>query len=224
MDQYMELEDGLLPLEYVAFGETMPSPISSVPDPSLPQNVNPPPSSSYASSGSYSLSSIDGPFSPMSVGGESVSTFVTGSSSQSVRSEESSSTFRTMPSYPCGSMVAQFPRPFPGREFADRVIPQQEYPTMPTTRTIDYADEIRYEGIDFCTVCGKTYQEIVIDATERYVWGAARANETTDERNARRRGFVNGLEAGLLLFRTAGLSQPASCDFMPHAPSPEVSS
>ena len=125
-----------------------------------------------------------------------------------------------MPTYPCGSMVAQAPRPFPGREFGDRVVPQPEYPPLPTTRTIDYANEIKYDGIDFCTVCGKTYQEIVIDATERYVWGAARPSESTDERNARRRGFINGLEAGLLLFRTAGLSQPASCDFMPHAPQP----
>ena len=32
IDQYMELEDGLLPLEYVAFGETMPSPATSVHD------------------------------------------------------------------------------------------------------------------------------------------------------------------------------------------------
>ena len=43
IDQYMELEDGLLPLEYVAFGETMPSPISSARDHLPTHNVNPPP-------------------------------------------------------------------------------------------------------------------------------------------------------------------------------------
>ena len=198
----------------------MPSPIPDFDDHPLFQNAGPSPSTDYASSGTYSLNSFPGSYSPMSVDAASTSSYPSGTTYESVRTDNTSSTFKTMQSYPCGSMVAQFPRPFPGREFGDRVVPQQEYPSMPTTRTIDYADEIKYEGIDFCTVCGKTYQEIVIDATERYVWGAARPSETIDERNARRRGFFNGLEAGLLLFRTAGLSQPASCDFMPHAPQP----
>ena len=90
-------------------------------------------------------------------------------------------------------------------------------PTYPNTETINYRYEIKFTGIDFCTVCGKTYEEIVIDATERYVWGAARPCESNLEKNARRRGFINGLEAGVQLFRTTGLSQPASCDTMPHA-------
>ena len=147
--------------------------------------------------------------SPVITGASSVSTFVTESELRSAPS--STSTFNTMPIYPCGSMVTQPPMPFPGRNSNDNQFRQLNIPTYPCTETISYRDEIKFKGIDFCTVCGKTYEEIVIDATARYVWGAARPCETNLERNARRRGFINGLEAG------CSFSERQDCRSLPAA-------
>ena len=216
LEQFSDLEDGLLPIEGFLVEGELPSPILDVDDYPLFQLATPSSSGSrYASSGSYSMNSLNESASPMSATASSVSTFITESDLSSGPS--SGSTFNTMPTYPCGSMITQPPMPFPGRNYNDNQFRQTDIPTYPTTETINYRDEITFKGIDFCTVCGKTYEEIVIDATERYVWGAARPCESNLERNARRRGFINGLEAGVQLFRTSGLSQPASCDNLPHA-------
>ena len=146
----------------------------------------------------------------MSTAASSVPTFITEPDLSSGPS--SGSTFNTMPIYPCGSMITQPPLPFPGPNYNDNQFRLMNIPTYPNTETISYRDEIQFKGIDFCTVCGKTYEEIVIDATERYVWGAARPCESNLERNARRQGFINGLEAGVQLFRTTGLPQAVPQD------------
>ena len=114
VDQYHELQDGMLPLGTVAFGETMPFPVPDVDDHLLIHAASPCLSMDYASSGTYSLNSVEGSRSPMSVDIESTTTYVTGTIYGSAQSAGSSGSFKTMLVYLCGSMIATQTFPWPG--------------------------------------------------------------------------------------------------------------
>ena len=63
----------------------------------------------------------------------------------------------------------------------------------------------------YCDQCGKTYDEVALETLGNYLGATAYSEETVRDRGVRSRAFIDGFEAALFLFKSAGLSQPDSC-------------
>ena len=63
----------------------------------------------------------------------------------------------------------------------------------------------------FCDWCGKTYDQIALEILGEYLLATAYEAETVRDRNVRSRAFIDGFEAALFTFKSAGLSQPSTC-------------
>ena len=62
-----------------------------------------------------------------------------------------------------------------------------------------------------CHWCGKTYDEVALDALAAYTIPTEYPGETVRDRNIRSRAYLDGFEAALICFKNAGLSQPRAC-------------
>ena len=63
----------------------------------------------------------------------------------------------------------------------------------------------------FCDWCGKCYDQIALEILGEYLMATAYDTETVRDRGVRSRAFIDGFEAALFSFKSAGLSQPHSC-------------
>ena len=59
-----------------------------------------------------------------------------------------------------------------------------------------------------CHRCGRTYDEVALDALAAYTAVTEYPGETVLDRNIRSRAYLDGFEATLICFKNAGLSQP----------------
>ena len=62
-----------------------------------------------------------------------------------------------------------------------------------------------------CHWCGRTYDEVALDALAAYEAATEYPGETVRGRNTRSRAYLDGFEAALICFKNAGLSQPRAC-------------
>ena len=62
-----------------------------------------------------------------------------------------------------------------------------------------------------CHWCGRTYDEVALDALAAYATATEFPGKTVRDRNIRSRAYLNGFEAALICFKNAGLSQPRAC-------------
>ena len=62
-----------------------------------------------------------------------------------------------------------------------------------------------------CHWCGRTYDEVALDALAAYTATTEYPGETVRDRNIRSRAYLDGFEAALICFKNAGLSQPRAC-------------
>ena len=62
-----------------------------------------------------------------------------------------------------------------------------------------------------CHWCGRTYDEVALDALAAYTTATEYPGETVRDRNIRSRAYLDGFEAALICFKNAGLSQPRAC-------------
>ena len=62
-----------------------------------------------------------------------------------------------------------------------------------------------------CHWCGKTYDQVVLDALAAYTIATEYPGETVRDRNIRSRAYLDGFEAALICFKNVGLSQPRAC-------------
>ena len=62
-----------------------------------------------------------------------------------------------------------------------------------------------------CHWCGRSYDEVALDALAAYTAATEYSGETVRERNIRSRAYLDGFEAALICFKNAGLSQPRAC-------------
>ena len=63
----------------------------------------------------------------------------------------------------------------------------------------------------FCDWCGKCYDQIAMKILGEYLIATAYDGETVRDHGVRSRAFIDGFEAALFSFKSAGLSQPHSC-------------
>ena len=62
-----------------------------------------------------------------------------------------------------------------------------------------------------CLWCGRTYDEVALDALAAYPAATEYPRETVRDRNIRSRPYLDGFEAALICFKNNGLSQPRAC-------------
>ena len=62
-----------------------------------------------------------------------------------------------------------------------------------------------------CFWCGRTYDEVALDALAAYTAATEYPDETVRDRNIKSRAHLDGFEAALICFKNAGLSQPRAC-------------
>ena len=62
-----------------------------------------------------------------------------------------------------------------------------------------------------CHWCGKTSDEVALEALAAYTIATEYPGETVRDRNIRSRAYLDGFEAALICFKNAGLSQPRAC-------------
>ena len=62
----------------------------------------------------------------------------------------------------------------------------------------------------FCDWCGKCYDQIALEILGEYLIATAYGAETVRDRGVRSRAFIDGSEAALFSFKSAGLSRPHS--------------
>ena len=63
--------------------------------------------------------------------------------------------------------------------------------------------------------CGKTHDQVALETLGDYLAATAYKGETARDRGVRSRAFTDGFEAALFTFKSAGLSQPQSCEGTP---------
>ena len=63
-----------------------------------------------------------------------------------------------------------------------------------------------------CMVCGRSVHAIKMEKVNTYMRQSTPANEPEAVTNLRREAYLNGLNAGILLFITPAVSQAAACD------------
>ena len=62
-----------------------------------------------------------------------------------------------------------------------------------------------------CHWCGRTYDEVALDALAAFTTATEYPGETVRDRNIRSRAYLDGFEAALICFKNAGLSQSRAC-------------
>ena len=62
-----------------------------------------------------------------------------------------------------------------------------------------------------CHWCGRTYDEVALDALAANTAKTENPGETVRDRNIRSRAYLDGFEAALICFKNAGQSQPRAC-------------
>ena len=69
-------------------------------------------------------------------------------------------------------------------------------------------------GYSDCIICGKPVQEIQEETVNEYLDRTVTVGETLAETQARRRAFLDGMNAGAFLFMlmAGGVSQARACD------------
>ena len=61
-----------------------------------------------------------------------------------------------------------------------------------------------------CHWCGRTYDEVALDALAAYTAKTENPGETVRDRNIRSRAYLDGFKAALICFKNTGLSQPSA--------------
>ena len=64
----------------------------------------------------------------------------------------------------------------------------------------------------YCHWCGRTFDQYALETLGDYLGATAYDGETVRDRGVRSRGFIDGFEAALFIFKNAGLSQSQRCD------------
>ena len=70
----------------------------------------------------------------------------------------------------------------------------------------------RNEWVTGCLVCGKSYIQVIGETVADYLNQTAQPGETVRERQIKRNAFIDGVQSGVFIFLTPGLSQAATCD------------
>ena len=94
------------------------------------------------------------------------------------------------------------------------IYPTQAYSSMqeqPTHRRVQLNPPVMPHVQENCHWCGKTYDEVALDALAAYTIATEYPGETVRDRNIRSRAYLDGFEAALICFKNAGLSQPRAC-------------
>ena len=63
----------------------------------------------------------------------------------------------------------------------------------------------------YCDWCGKSFDQVALEFLGEYLAATAYEGETVRDRGVRSRVFIDGFEAALFCFKSAGLSQPYYC-------------
>ena len=64
----------------------------------------------------------------------------------------------------------------------------------------------------YCERCNKSYDQVALETLGEYLAATAYEGETVRVRGVRSRAFIDGFEAALFCFKSAGLSEPQRCD------------
>ena len=94
------------------------------------------------------------------------------------------------------------------------IYPTQAYGSMqeqPTHRRMQLNPPVMPHVQGNSHWCGKTYDEVALDALAAYTIATEYPGETVRDRNIRSRAYLDGFEAALICFKSAGLSQPRAC-------------
>ena len=94
------------------------------------------------------------------------------------------------------------------------IYPTRAYSSMqeqPTHRRMQLNPPVMPHVQGNCHWCGKTYDEVALDALAAYTIATEYPGETVRDRNIRSRAYLDGFEAALICFKNAGLSQPRAC-------------
>ena len=63
----------------------------------------------------------------------------------------------------------------------------------------------------YCAACGVTFDQIAVESMNAYIASTEYPGETVRDRSVRARAFLDGIDAGLVMFQTGGLSQGTTC-------------
>ena len=94
------------------------------------------------------------------------------------------------------------------------IYPSQAYSSMqeqPPHRRMQLNPHVMPHVQGNCHWCGKTYDEVALDALAAYTISTEYPGETVRDRNIRSRAYLDGFEAALICLKNAGLSQPRAC-------------
>ena len=94
------------------------------------------------------------------------------------------------------------------------IYPTQAYSSMqeqPTHRRMQLNPPVMPHVQGNCHWCGKTSDEVALDALAAYTIATEYPVETVRDRNIRSPAYLDGFEAALICFKKAGQSQPRAC-------------
>ena len=70
----------------------------------------------------------------------------------------------------------------------------------------------RNEWVTGCSVCGKSYDQVLEETVADYLNQTAQPGESVLERQIKRKAFIDGIQSGVFNFLPPGVSQAAACD------------
>ena len=70
----------------------------------------------------------------------------------------------------------------------------------------------RNEWITGCSVCGKSYEQVIEGTVADYLNQTAQPGETVRQRQSKRNPFIDGIQSGVFTILPTGVSQAAACD------------